>query len=72
MGSFLGRVVEGFKSLSSFQKAVFMLAVGGGLLGTIVLVAWTNRPDYGVLYSNLSQSDAAAVVGCAGPVELDL
>jgi flagellar M-ring protein FliF len=62
MGSFLGRVVEGFKSLSTFQRAVFMLAVGGGLLGTIVLVAWTNRPDYGVLYSNLSQSDAAAVV----------
>jgi len=28
----------------------------------IALVAWSNRPDYRVLYSNLSEGDAAAVV----------
>jgi flagellar M-ring protein FliF len=62
MGSFLGRIAQGFTKLSPIQKAAFVLVVGGGLLGMIVFVGWANRPNYGILYANLSETDAAAVV----------
>jgi len=38
--------------------AVIMLAVIGGF---IALVVWTNRPEYQVLFSNLSTADAAKI-----------
>ena len=59
---FLGRLIQGFRALSPAQRVVFTLVVGGGLIAMIVFVVWSNRPDYGVLYSNLVEKDAAAVV----------
>lgn len=59
---FLGRLMQGFKGLSPVQRVAITVAVGGGLIAMIILGVWANRPDYGVLYSNLSERDAAAVV----------
>jgi len=62
LGQFLGRLAQGFKGLSPAQKVVLTLVVVGSVMGIIALVVWTNRLDYGVLYPDLSQEDAAAIV----------
>jgi flagellar M-ring protein FliF len=61
LGQLLFRLIQGFKGLSPAQRVAFVLIVGGTLIGLITLVVWTNRIDYGVLYSNLSEKDAGAI-----------
>lgn len=62
LGQLLGRLMQGFKGLSPAQRLALTLVVGASLVGMIALVVWTNRLDYQVLYSRLSEEDAAAVV----------
>ncbi|MBW2123536.1 MAG: flagellar M-ring protein FliF, partial [Deltaproteobacteria bacterium] len=61
-GQFFSRLTHGFKGLSPIQRVIFVLVVGGGLIGVILLGVWANRPEYGLLYSKLSEKDAASVV----------
>ncbi len=61
-GQFMDRLMQGFKGLSPVQRVMLPLVIGATLIGVIALVVWTNQPEYGVLYSNLSEEDAAAVV----------
>jgi flagellar M-ring protein FliF len=62
VGEAMSQVIQRLRDLSPFQRVAFVLVVVGGLVGMISLVVWTNRPDYSVLYSTLSEKDAAAVV----------
>jgi|GEM_PF-88822 len=51
-----------FSSLSLFQKislGVILLAV---IVGLISLSKWANKPDYVVLFNNLSYSDSASII----------
>lgn len=60
------KVIEGvfgfFTKLSLAQKIALPLFVIGSM-GTIVFVSnWASKPEYGILFSNLEESDAAGVV----------
>jgi len=44
------------------HKIAIVLAGAGSAAALVALVVWGGRPSYGLLYSNLSQKDAAAVV----------
>ncbi len=46
------------------NQKIAILLVGLGSVGAVVgLLVWSGRPNYGLLYSNLSRKDAAAVAG---------
>ncbi len=62
LGQFMGRLMQGFRSLSPVQRVLLPLVFGASIVGVIALVLWSNQPDYGTLYSNLSEEDAAAIV----------
>lgn len=50
------------KNLSIKQKAISVAAVAFVIAGFVLLMSWTNRPHHEVLFTNLSQDDAAAIV----------
>lgn len=58
----LKKIWGDFKSFQPGQKAVTILAVVGLVIGGILFASWKAQPDYSPLYSNLSATDAAAVV----------
>ena len=43
------------------QKVSILLVGLGGAAAVVGLLVWSGRPNYGLLYSNLSRKDAAAV-----------
>ena len=45
------------------HRIAIVLAGLGSVAAVAGLVVWSGRPSYGLLYSNLSRKDAAAVVG---------
>jgi flagellar M-ring protein FliF len=51
-----------FKSFQPGQKVVTIAAVVGLVVGGILFASWKSQPNYSPLYSNLSSTDAAAVV----------
>lgn len=58
----LRKVWGDFRSFSPGQKAVTIVAVIGLIIGGILFAAWKSTPTYAPLFSNLSATDAAAVV----------
>ena len=62
MRQLLERLLQGFKGLSTAKKAAFILVLVASLAGIIALSILSNRIDFRVLYSNLSDEDAAAIV----------
>ena len=57
-----GQIVALYAKLPLAQKIAIPFLIAGSM-GAIVFVSrWASRPDYGVLYSNLEESDAAGVV----------
>jgi flagellar M-ring protein FliF len=62
LGQLMSQLVERFRKLSPVQQVALPLVFGVILIGVITLVVWSNQPDFGVLYSNLSEKDAAAIV----------
>ncbi|MBW2621896.1 MAG: flagellar M-ring protein FliF, partial [Deltaproteobacteria bacterium] len=58
----LGQFRDVFMSLPTNRKILIFLIVGGTLAGFVSLMMWANRPQFDVLYSGLSQSDAGEVV----------
>ena len=61
-GAILGQLTEAFVKLPLIQKIVFPLLIVGSVTGIIYVSKWASAPDYAVIYSDLSQADAAAVV----------
>jgi len=60
--AWLRKVWNDFRSFSPGQKAVTIVAVVGLIVGGILFAAWKSTPTYAPLFSNLSATDAAAVV----------
>ena len=58
----LGQLTERYMKLPLVQKIMFPLLIVGSVSGIIFVSNWANRPDYGVLYSDLEQADASAVI----------
>src|SRR4051812_326935 len=58
----LRRGRETFSAFTMGQKAISVLGTVAILLGGFMIFRWASTPDYGPLYSNLSASDASAVV----------
>lgn len=56
------RVVSGFKAFSLGQKIVLTATVLAIAAGVVVFIAWTSKPDYTPLFSNLAAKDASAIV----------
>lgn len=62
MADFLQPFNQNLGGMSLQRKALLLMVAAGLVAGTVVLYLWTQRPDYQVLYSNLSSEDAGAIV----------
>ncbi len=51
-----------FSRLTLKQKSILFGSLAVGLAVVLVLFAWTSRPSYEVLFSNLSQKDAGKIL----------
>jgi len=51
-----------FKNLSPAKRFTLITSVGVTIIGFIFLMNWAGSPDFQVLYSNLGQEDAGAIV----------
>jgi flagellar M-ring protein FliF len=58
----LQRVLGIVKSFTPGQKVVTVLAVVGLVVGGLLFTQWAGQPTYAPLFSNLSASDASAIV----------
>jgi flagellar M-ring protein FliF len=58
----LGKGKERFQQLSGSQRGILLALVGAGILAGIFLIFLSGHTDYGVLFTNLSQEDAGAIV----------
>ncbi len=62
IGAVFGQIVSTYARLPLSQK-IAIPVLFAGCMATIVFVArWGSRPDYGLLFSDLEQTDAASVV----------
>jgi len=51
-----------FGRLSIGRKISLLLLVGATIFGSVFLMSWATRPEYGVLYSDLEPDDAGAIL----------
>jgi flagellar M-ring protein FliF len=58
----VGQVTAGYMRLPLLQKILFPLLIVGAVSGIVLVSRWASRPDYGVLFSDLDQSDAGTVI----------
>ncbi|GAA3801726.1 flagellar basal-body MS-ring/collar protein FliF [Nocardioides panacisoli] len=58
----LGRARETFSDFTVGQKAVAVIGTAALLIGAVMVFRWVSTPSYAPLYSDLSGSDASAVV----------
>ncbi len=56
------QIIERFMKLPLIQKIMFPLIVVGAISGIVFVSHWANSPEYSVLYSDLEQADASAVL----------
>jgi flagellar M-ring protein FliF len=54
--------VEGIKSLSTRKKLILLGVLVLGISVLILSLVWLQRPSYQILYSNLSEEDAGAII----------
>ena len=59
---FLGQLGERFNGLSQGKKVAALSLVALALASLLVMSLWLKAPDYQLLYANLSQEDAGAIV----------
>lgn len=55
-------LIQGFQSLSSQKKFVVLFLIVSAIGGVAIFSFVANRPDFGILYANLEDSDSAQVV----------
>ena len=60
--AFLGQLGERFNELSQGKKVAALSLVALALASLLVMSLWLKAPDYQLLYANLSQEDAGAIV----------
>ena len=56
------KIIESFLALNNAKKVTYIVMLGAGLWAVAALFNWASQPQYQVLYSNLSQDDAASIV----------
>jgi len=59
---FLGQLGERFNELSQGKKVAALSLVALAMASLLVMSLWLKAPDYQLLYANLSQEDAGAIV----------
>jgi flagellar M-ring protein FliF len=59
---FLRQLGERFNQLSQGKKIAALSLIALALASLVVMSLWLKSPDYQLLYANLSNEDAAAVV----------
>ena len=59
---FLGQLGDRFNELSQGKKVAALSLVALALASLLVMSLWMKAPDFQLLYSNLSQEDAGAIV----------
>ncbi|HIJ49689.1 MAG TPA: flagellar M-ring protein FliF [Nitrospinae bacterium] len=59
---FLGQLGERFNELSQGKKVAALSLVALALASLLVMSLWLKAPDFQLLYANLSQQDAGAIV----------
>ena len=62
IGQVLGQLIELYAKLPLAQKIAIPFLIAGSMATIIFVSQWASRPDYKVLFSDLQQADAAAVV----------
>jgi flagellar M-ring protein FliF len=74
MDRILAAINAFFKPLSPAQRLLFVLMAGGILAATVALFVWAARPDYALLFGNMSPKSANTIVeqlqSSATPYEL--
>ncbi len=58
----LAQFVANFVKLPLSQKVLFPIIIVGTIWGIVFVSSWATQPDYAVLFSDLEQADAGAVV----------
>src|SRR5882757_3192179 len=56
------RVADSFKAFTPGQKAVTIAAVLALVIGGYFFATWASKPSYSILFNNLSDKDASAIV----------
>ncbi len=59
---FINQITERFNQLSQGKKVAALGLVAAAIASLFVMSIWIQEPDYQLLYANLSQEDAAAIV----------
>ncbi len=62
MNDLFGNLREYFLQYSGRQRLLIVAVIIGIISSTITLVMWANRPEYELLYSNLTPESAGAIV----------
>jgi flagellar M-ring protein FliF len=61
LGAVFGQIVSVYARLPFAQKIAIPFLFFGSILIIVFVARWAARPDYGLLYSDLEQSDAASI-----------
>jgi flagellar M-ring protein FliF len=56
------RITDAFRSFTPGQKAVTIAAVIALVIGAYFFATWASKPTYSILFNNLSNKDASAIV----------
>ena len=62
MNQMTGQFGNIWKGTSFGQRLIFIIVILGFIAGLLAVTYWVRTPDYGLLYSDLSQKEAAEVV----------
>ena len=62
MNGFLDNLRTFLKDLTLGQKASLLGVIAGAIALMVVVGIWVNRPDYALLFGNLSSTDAGKIV----------
>ncbi len=60
--SFFGQIAAVWQNLSIARRVAFLALVAAVVIGFGVLLAWTGKPEFGLLYSNLTTADAGQIL----------
>jgi flagellar M-ring protein FliF len=61
MAEGMGNIIEVFKAIPAGKRISFLITFSIVIGGFIALLAYTNRPDYQVLFSDLEPADASKI-----------
>ncbi len=71
MNQLTGQLGNIWKGTSFGQRLIFIIVILGFMAGLLAVTYWVRIPDYGLLYSELSQKEAAEVVAYLRDNDID-